>query len=70
MTRVRFEKVILRGTRLWKENGKRRQETRKFFQTINPYNKNAAGEQKSKSEILVELINERAKWLADAQENQ
>lgn len=60
MTILRFEEVSIRGLRRWKDaTGKWHQETRKFWQTINPYNTNAAGEPKSREEITGELIAER-----------
>lgn len=42
--------------------GKKLIRTRTFEQTINPWNKNAAGEVKSRSEILEELKEEAADW--------
>jgi hypothetical protein len=63
MATIRFEEVKIKGVRRWKENGKARQETRTFMQTINPFNKNAAGLVKSRCEILQELYAERAQWL-------
>ncbi len=64
MTHYRFEQVTLKGTRRWTENGRKRQETQTFMQTINPFNKNAAGEVKGYAEILAELMAERTEWLA------
>lgn len=63
MTLYRFEQVTLKGIRRWTENGRKRQETQTFMQTVNPFNKNAAGEVKSRAEILAELITERKAWL-------
>lgn len=62
--RIRFEEVSIKGKRRWKENGKWRQETKEFMQTINPFNKNAAGVVKSRAGILEELLAERRAWLA------
>jgi hypothetical protein len=65
MTIVRFQQVKLKGVRFWYENGKKRQETKIFFQTINPFNKNRAGLPKDRSEIFRELIIERDQWLRE-----
>jgi hypothetical protein len=46
--------------------GKKLTRTRTFSQTINPFNKNAAGEVKSRSEIYEELKVEAAKWQPSA----
>jgi hypothetical protein len=64
ITTYRFEELKLSATRYWKdENGKRRQETKQFFQTLNPYNKNRDGLVKTRSEIWEELHAARAAWL-------
>jgi len=63
MNTIRFQEVRLKAVRRWKENGKQRQETKVFMQTINPFNKNAAGEIKQLDEIMVELKAERDAWL-------
>lgn len=67
MTTIRFQQVMIKATKRWKENGRMRQETRTFMQTINPFNKNAAGQVKSRQEIEQELLAERKEWLAAAQ---
>lgn len=65
MTTIRFEQVAIKATKRWKDaDGRKRQETRIFMQTINPFNKNAAGKVKGRSEIERELLAERKKWLA------
>jgi hypothetical protein len=38
---------------------------RKFFQTINPYNKNKDGLPKTEDEINNELYEEREKWFKE-----
>lgn len=59
-----FEEVSITAVKRWKdETGKKRQETRKFYQTLNPYNKNADGTPKSCEQILTELKAERDAWL-------
>lgn len=59
-----FEKVVVRkrktGTCVRCE--KRRARTRAFFQTINPWNKNADGKAKSEYEILDELHAAASAW--------
>jgi hypothetical protein len=65
---IKFTRVQLRGVRRWTENGKRRQQTKVFEQTINPFNKNTAGFPKSRSEIIAELQAERTAWLAESRQ--
>ena len=63
--RVNFEEVSIKATRRWTdENGKKRQQTRKFFQTINPFNNGADGLPKSRDQIMSELQAEKTAWLA------
>lgn len=64
MMRVTFQQVKLKGVRRWTENGKRRQETQEFMQTVNPFNKGADGLPKTREQILSELSKERSEWLA------
>lgn len=65
---MRFEVVQMKGTKRWKDaSGRKRQETRTFMQTINPFNKNAAGRVKSHHEIWLELLEERGEWLRKVQ---
>ena len=64
MTRIIFQQVKLKGVRRWTENGKRRQETQEFMQTINPFNKGEDGLPKTREQILTELQAERSEWLA------
>ena len=65
MARIVFAEVVLKGVFRWRERptGRIRQRTRKFSQTINPWNKNAAGLVKSREEIWNELKSERDLWL-------
>lgn len=63
--RINFDEVSIKATKTWTDaDGKRRQKTRKFYQTINPFNKNAAGLPKSRVEIRAEILAERDAWLA------
>lgn len=70
ITRHTFQTVSVKGTRRWKDpdTGKARQETKSFFQTINPFNRNAAGDPKSYEEIMVEVKAQRDAWLATGRE--
>jgi hypothetical protein len=61
--RITFEEVKVKGTRRWTENGKPRQLTRTFMQTVNPFNKHPNGRQKSRDEIVTEVRAERDAWL-------
>lgn len=63
--RINFTKVSLKGKRTWMENGKRRQETRTFMQTINPWNTNDDGTPKTREQIMAGLVIERDKWIAN-----
>lgn len=63
ITRV-FEEISIKRTKRWvDENGKRRQETRKFWQTISPFNKNKKGQIKTVREIQIENNEEAQKWM-------
>lgn len=62
--RVTFTEVSIYAIRRWKDvNGKRRQKTRKFSQTLNPFNKNQDGSLKTREQIITELKAERDAWL-------
>jgi len=58
-----FQEVAVKGVKRWTEDGKRKQKTKRFFQTINPFNKNKSGQQKGRSEIMKEILAEREEWL-------
>lgn len=61
----RFDEVALKDTKRWTDaTGKKRTRTRKFYQTINPFNKNTDGTMKTRAEIEAELRVERDAWLA------
>lgn len=65
---MRFQEVKVKATRRWTDaQGKKRQQTRTFMQTVNPFNKNANGTPKSREEIMVELRAERDGWLLEPQ---
>jgi hypothetical protein len=63
--RITFQEVSTRRTFRWTENGKRRQTTEVFMQTINPFNKNADGAPKSREEIWKEINAKADAWLAE-----
>ena len=63
--RVNFNEVWIKATKRWTdENGKKRQKTKKFYQTLNPFNRDADGNPKSREQIMSEIMAERAEWLA------
>lgn len=65
----RFQEVSLSFTHRWKdESGKRRQKTKKFSQTINPWNVNDEGNPRTYAEIMVELRRLGDAWLAEQKE--
>lgn len=64
MTRYNFHEIAIHGQKSGKcACGKRRTRREKFWQTINPFNKNVAGTPKTQAEIRAELLVERAEWL-------
>jgi hypothetical protein len=63
MTTIRFQEVTLRGVWRWQDaEGKWHQQTKKFFQTLNPFNKTADGTVKTREQIMQELRAERQAW--------
>ncbi|CAN7640535.1 hypothetical protein [Paraburkholderia terricola] len=65
MTRVRFEEVSIKRTFRWRDpvTGKPRQETKKFWQTVNPFNIGADGSPKTRGAIMLELEQQARLWL-------
>lgn len=63
--RLTFDKVSIKGVKRWTENGKRRQQTKEFMHTLNPFNKNADGTVKTREQIMLELLAERDAWLKE-----
>lgn len=60
---IRFEEVSVKRTRFYTDySGKKRQKTRKFFQTINPFNQKD-GRQKTRQEIMEEITSEADAWM-------
>lgn len=72
MIRSTFSVILVKATYRWKdpETGRTRQESKKFCQTLNPFNKNAQGQQKTINEIRVELMKDRDAWLLDRASSQ
>jgi hypothetical protein len=65
MTRIICQEVSVKATRRWVDaDGKKRQETRKFWQTVNPFNRKADGSLKTEADIRAEINAERDAWLA------
>src|SRR5882724_7706289 len=62
--KITFDVVRVRATRVWRDDdGRRRQQTREFMQTVNPFNRDDDGNVKTRQQILVEVNAERAAWL-------
>jgi hypothetical protein len=62
--KVHFNWVGVKATKRFKdENGKSRQITKHFRQTLNPFNKNADGTMKTRDQIMAEEIANRNAWL-------
>jgi len=65
-----FEVVSVKAVRKWVDaDGKKRQETRKFWQSINPFN-TKDGAVKARDQILSEIRAERDAWLSAASESE
>ena len=62
----RFQEVYIRATKRFVDasTGKKRTRTRKFCQTLNPYNKLPDGRVKGADDIRKELKIERDAWMA------
>lgn len=66
MVTVRFREVAIRGTHRWKDTeGKWHQQTRRFWQTLSPFNRDADGDPKSAAQIMAEIQQERIAWLGE-----
>lgn len=63
--KVTFDEVAVKATKRWKEDGKTRTKTRKFYQTMNPYNKNADGTVKTRDQIMAEITAECDAWVSE-----
>lgn len=59
-----FDEVSVTATKHFVDSdGKKRQKTKTFFQTLNPYNRNSDGLPKTRKEIYTEILAERDAWL-------
>ena len=69
--RITFEIVSIGSfTHKWKENGKGRQKTKTFSQTLNPWNKNKNGDPKTRQEIYAELYAQKDAWVKRCEEGE
>jgi len=71
MKTIRFEEISIKATRKWIDpsTGKKRQETKKFWQTMSPFNKDEHGVTKNGIQIMNEIRAERDTWLASHKED-
>lgn len=70
MARIQFEEVSITVKRSIKdaETGKRRQQTKKFFQTLSPFNTTVDGRPKTREEINQQLYEQARQWANGADE--
>lgn len=62
-----FNEVSVKATKRWKdENGRWKTKTKKFYQTLSPFNKNIDGSLKSREQIMSEIMAEREGWLSES----
>lgn len=62
---MKFTEISIKGKKSWiDESGKRRQKTKKFSQTINPFNRNDDGTVKTEKQIMSELVKMRNDWMS------
>ena len=63
--RITFDEVSVKRTFRWIDpaTGRARQETKKFFQTVSPFNRTASGEIKSREQIRFEITREADLWM-------
>lgn len=69
--RITFDEIAIRETVTWKDpgTGRKRQMTRKFFQTVNPFNRGSDGEPKARAQIRDELRREANLWKLKTENN-
>ena len=62
--RITFDRITVKRTVSWIDpaTGKRRQKTRSFEQTVNPFNRDASGQPKDRRSISVEVNREADLW--------
>ncbi|MDR0388440.1 MAG: hypothetical protein LBH73_00020 [Spirochaetaceae bacterium] len=68
--RASFEEISIKAIKRWvDDNGHKRQKTKTFSQTVNPFNRDKNGAPKSRRQIYEELFRKRDAWLkADEKE--
>jgi predicted unusual protein kinase regulating ubiquinone biosynthesis (AarF/ABC1/UbiB family) len=70
MATITFNEVAIHGMKSVKcagGCGRTLKRSRKFWQTLSPFNKKASGELKSRDEIYEELTAERKAWIAESE---
>jgi len=70
MATVTFNEVAIHGMKSVKcagGCGRILKRSRKFYQTLSPFNKNAAGQLKSRDEIYEEIRAQRNAWVAETE---
>ena len=61
---ITFQEVSIKATKKYIDvDGKKRQKTKKFYQTISPFNKNPDGTVKTKADIMEQILKEKEEWL-------
>ena len=66
MKKLEFEVISVSATKRWTdEKGKPRQQTKRFYQTLNPFNKMPDGAVKTKEQIRDQITAARDAWLAE-----
>lgn len=59
-----FQEISVKAVHKWTdENGKKRQKTKTFSQTLNPYNRNPDGSIRTKADIYSVICAERDAWM-------
>lgn len=62
--RYSFQEIALKRTKRWRDaDGKKRQKTKTFSQTLNPFNRNKDGTLKTVPQIMKELDDESKVWM-------
>ncbi|MFA5040034.1 MAG: hypothetical protein WC464_00170 [Bdellovibrionales bacterium] len=64
---VNFNEVSIKARRTVFVDGKKKIQQRKFYQTLNPFNKNTDGTIKNRNDIIKELEEAILKWQKEYQ---
>lgn len=61
---MNFEEISIIHTKRWVDEitGKKRQKTKKFWMTLNPFNKNPDGSARTSRDIYRELDKKKKEW--------